>query len=87
MPLFIQSKKILELLLGGSIGDGIENWELKRKLKRFEPEIKKPHSSAKLDDTQVKGHFDDHGHPVLQKYYARLEEFGLEQEPSILMGK
>lgn len=79
-------KRWLERILGGSAGDWLENWEYRRKLRRFAPDMQKPHSSAKLDTTQVKGHFDDHGHPVLQKYYARLRECGLESQPLALTG-
>ena len=60
--------------LDASSGDLI--WEYRRKLRRFEPDMQKPHSSAKLDDSHVKGHFDDHGHPVLQEYEQRLAKFG-----------
>jgi hypothetical protein len=79
-------KQCLELILSGSGGDWLENWEYHRKLRRFAADMEKPHSSAKLDNTQVKGHFDDHGHPVLQKYYARLRECGLESQPLALTG-
>lgn len=79
-------KGLIESILNNKIGDRLENWEYQRKLRRFAADIKKPHSSAKLDNTQVKGHFDDHGHPVLQKYYARLRECGLESQPLALTG-
>jgi hypothetical protein len=36
-----------------------------------------PHSSARLDEQQVKGHFNDHGNPVLRQYYERLQQHGL----------
>lgn len=75
-------KNLIETLLGGKLGDALENWEYRRKLQRFAPEMQKPHSSAKLDDSHVKGHFDDHGHPSLQKYQARLREHGLDQQTS-----
>lgn len=74
-------KNAIERLLGGGIGDWLEKWEYRRKLRRFAPEMQKPHSSAKLDDNHVKGHFNDHGHPVLQRFYQRLEEYGLEMTP------
>jgi hypothetical protein len=70
-------KRSIEFLLGGNLGDWLEHWEYRRKLRRFEPDLKKPHSSARLDDSHVKGHFNDHGHPVLRKYEERLEQFGL----------
>ncbi|HEX2620958.1 MAG TPA: hypothetical protein VHL11_12445 [Phototrophicaceae bacterium] len=70
-------KRGLELLLSGGIGDRLEQWEYKRKLNRFAPKMKTPHSSAQLDPAQVKGHFNDHGHPVLQRYYERLLQYQL----------
>ncbi|PJF40230.1 MAG: hypothetical protein D6737_17630 [Chloroflexi bacterium] len=71
-------KNIAERLLTGPHGDWIEQWERRRKLHRFASNMQTPHSSAQLDETQVKGHFDDHGHPVLSKYYQRLHEYGLD---------
>jgi hypothetical protein len=71
-------KRVIEFLLGGNLGDWLEHWEYRRKLRRFEPDMKKPHSSAKLDDSHVKGHFNDHGHPVLRQFEARLAEYGLD---------
>jgi hypothetical protein len=70
-------KRSLEFFLGGRVGDVLERWEYRRKLKRFQPALQNPYSSARLDETQVKGHFNDNGHPALQKYYERLREFGL----------
>lgn len=74
-------KHALERLLGGRLGDALERWEYRRKLRRFSQEIRAPHSSAQLDERQVKGHFNDHGHPVLHKYYAMLSRYGLEEVP------
>jgi hypothetical protein len=71
-------KSGLEKLLGGGLGDWIEGWEYRRKLQRFSQEMQRPNSSAKLDEGHVKGHFNDHGHPILQKYYERLREYGIE---------
>ncbi|MEO8606716.1 MAG: hypothetical protein ABI690_02455 [Chloroflexota bacterium] len=74
----LMGKRAIEFLLGGNLGDWLEHWEYRRKLRRFEPDMKKPHSSAKLDDSHVKGHFDDHGHPVLRQFEERLTQFGLD---------
>jgi len=80
------SKSAIERLLGGGLGDWLEKWEYRRKLRRFAPEMQKPHSSAQLDDNHVKGHFNDHGHPVLQRFYQRLEEYDLEMTPAAAPG-
>jgi hypothetical protein len=36
-----------------------------------------PDSAARVDDTQVKGHFNDHGGTVLMQYQQRLAAYGL----------
>jgi hypothetical protein len=79
-------KLLLETMLAGPIGDRLEQWEYRRKIRRFASAMRKPNSSAQLDETQVKGHFDDHGHPTLQKYFQRLRECGLEQQTLTVPG-
>ncbi len=74
-------KRSLEMLLGGRLGDALERWEYRRKLRRFAHELNTPNSSAQLDERRVKGHFNDHGHPVLQKYYELLSRHDLEEMP------
>lgn len=71
-------KRSAEFLLGGTIGDKLENWEYQRKLRRFAADLQTPNSAARLDDQQVKGHFRDHGHPVLQQYQERLRQYDLD---------
>jgi hypothetical protein len=78
-------KRGLETILGGGLGDWIERWEYRRKLRRFAHDMQTPNSSAKLDEEHVKGHFNDHGHPILQKYYERLREYGIEGVTSVAM--
>jgi hypothetical protein len=75
----------LEKLLGGRTSDWLENWEHQRKRRRFAAEMKRPYASAKLDAEQVKGHFNDHGHPVLQRYAELLRQHGLHEldEPQV----
>jgi hypothetical protein len=73
-------KRLLEGLLAGRVGDSLERWEHQRKQRRFAQDVKKPHSAAQLDTEHVKGHFDDHGHPVLRRYAERLRELGLEAQ-------
>ncbi len=79
-------KSAMEMILGGSVGNKIEHWEYQRKLQRFAPDMQKPHSSARLDETQIKGHFDDHGHPALQQYFQRLHDYGLDNQPAAMTG-
>ena len=79
-------KRFLEVVCGGAVGNRLEQWEYQRKLKRFATDLQTPHSSAQVDDTQVKGHFNDHGHPALQKYAQRLRDCGLTEEPLAMTG-
>jgi hypothetical protein len=76
----------IERVLGGWLGDTLETWEQRRKLRRFAGQMQTPHSAARLDEQHVKGHFNDHGHVALEMYRARLREYGLEAEPSPMPG-
>lgn len=71
-------KRGIEALLGGRLGDVLEGWEHRRKLRRFSRDMQTPHHAARLDDQQVKGHFHDHGYVVLEQYAERLRDVGLE---------
>ncbi|MBK8026418.1 MAG: hypothetical protein IPK19_34780 [Chloroflexi bacterium] len=70
-------KTLTERALGGAIGDRLEAWEFRRKVHRFSPKMHIPDSAAQLDENQVKGHFNDHGHPVLRRYQELLDQYGL----------
>ncbi len=74
-------KQVGEAVLGGWLGDQLEHWEYRRKLRRFAPAMQTPHSAARLDEQQIKGHFQDHGHPTLVRYHERLRRYGLETGP------
>jgi hypothetical protein len=79
-------KTVLEWLLGGRIGDALETWEYRRKLRRFAPEMETPHHAAALDEQRVKGHFVDHGHRIMREYAARLRQHDLELYPLPIAG-
>lgn len=79
-------KRFAEWLLRGKLGDALESWEYQRKLRRFEADARTPHSAAQLDESRVKGHFNDYGHPVLRQYQQRLREYGLEETPVAASG-
>lgn len=70
-------KAALEALLGGRLGDKLEQWEYRRKLKRFAPVMRTDGSAAQLDSRRVKGHFEDHGQRVLAQFEERLRQYGL----------
>jgi hypothetical protein len=74
-------KRAAEFVLGGRMGDVVENWEYRRKLHRFAKEMQTPNHAAQLDDQRVKGHFNDHGHPVMETYRERLRQYNLDALP------
>lgn len=74
-------KQFTEIVLGGGIGDALERWEYERKSRRFAREIRTPNSAALIDAEHVKGHFNDHGHPIMAKYRERLRQYELEALP------
>lgn len=64
-------KRLAEWVLGGGLGDWLEQWEMRRKIKKFE--VQAVHSvEAKLDAKQVKGHFLDYGQITMQRYQERV---------------
>lgn len=70
---------LLERLLGGRLGEQLEQWEYRRKTRKFSQQSKLPYSSAEIDRQTVKGHFEDHGHPVMVAYRERLAAYGLQE--------
>jgi len=69
-------KRSVEWVLRGRLGDALENWEMRRKQRKFARQITRA-SNAILDRDHVKGHFTDYGMPVLQLYAERLAQFKL----------
>jgi len=70
-------KGLMERCLSGRLGDRFEAWEMRRKLRKFRPQLMKSGGSAVLSKDQVKGHFEDHGKHVRETYDLRLKEFSL----------
>jgi hypothetical protein len=68
-------KRAGEWLFGGRLGDALERWERNRKLRKFASAAGQASSAAELDAERVKGHFDDHGSPILQKFNARVRQY------------
>lgn len=69
-------KGLLEWLLGGRIGNWLEGWEMRRKIRKFQPQFT-PTSEVQLDENQVKGHFISYGQTTLQRFQERLEAYNL----------
>jgi len=76
-PVVRAVKRVMEWALSGELGDRLERWEMRRKIRRFSPMAGQAYNSVVLDRTQVKGHFNDHGTRISRQYEARLEEYGL----------
>jgi hypothetical protein len=70
-------KRLLEWLLSGRLGDRAERWESHRKSHKFALQADQPGTAAEIDADSVKGHFNDHGLPILAKYEDRLRDYGL----------
>jgi hypothetical protein len=68
-------KALVEKMLGGRLGDALEAWERTRKLARFALAAGRPTSAAELDADHVKGHFEDHGQPILRRFEERIQQF------------
>ncbi len=66
-------QRLGEWLLGGALGDALERWEQARKQRKFQPAARGA-AAARLDADHVKGHFDDHGGPILAAYRRRVEQ-------------
>jgi hypothetical protein len=77
-PATHRGQRLMESLLGGRLGDSLEQWERERKIPRLrqiaiERGGKGTNYSAKL----CKGHIDDHATAVQERYVVRLAELGL----------
>jgi len=70
-------QRLCEKLFSGSLGDALEKWERDRKMKKFQLQMHSSNSAALLDETQVKGHFNDYGRRALKEYEARCKSAGL----------
>jgi hypothetical protein len=68
-------KRVLEKLLSGRLGTALENWEMRRKIRKFQPRLGQPDGDALLDRDHVKGHFEDYGGPVMRLYAERVGQF------------
>jgi hypothetical protein len=68
-------RRWLEWPLAGRLGDALEGWERRRKLEKFQAQLRQPGSAAVLDESHVKGHFDDYGGLTLENYERRCAEY------------
>jgi hypothetical protein len=68
-------QRLGERLLSGRFGDALEAWERRRKTRKFARAAQQPGAAAQLDAEHVKGHFDDHGHSILQQFEDRVARY------------
>jgi hypothetical protein len=73
-PIGRSFKRVLEKLLAGRLGTWLENWEMRRKIRKFQPRLGQPDGDALLDRDHVKGHFEDYGGPVMRLYAERAAQ-------------
>jgi hypothetical protein len=73
-PLAHGLKRALEKLLAGRLGTTLENWEMRRKIRKFQGRLNQPGGAALLDRDHVKGHFEDYGGPVMRLYAERAAQ-------------
>lgn len=70
-------KRVVERILLTPFGNWLEKWEYNRKAVRFQSQAEHPTAAAEIDESHVKGHFNDYGHRVLAQYQAKLEELDI----------
>lgn len=68
---------LAEFVLSGAPGDKLEAWERKRKIVRFKQQFAQPSSAAVLDESQVKGHFNDYGRDAMAAFADRCRQHEL----------
>jgi hypothetical protein len=73
-------QRLLEWLLGGRLGDWLEQWERRRKVEKFRAQAQAPTAHAVLDAEHVKGHFVDYGRWTIASYEERLQVFGVARD-------
>lgn len=76
-------KRFGEFILSGFVGNWLEGWEMRRKIRKFERHVSES-SEVELDEQQVKGHFIDYGNLTLQRFHERLAQYELHL-PSVEM--
>lgn len=77
-------KAWLEFGLAGWLGNRIEQWEFERKRRKFTQQIQSERSAALIDSDNAKGHFEDHGHQIVERYRQRLASYGIGEGLSLI---
>lgn len=73
-----RGQRLMESLLGGRLGDSLEQWERERKIPRLRQiAIERGGTGTSYSTKLCKGHIDDHAAAVQERYAAQLAELGL----------
>jgi hypothetical protein len=76
-PATHRGQQLIEALLGGRLGDSLEQWERERKIPRLRQiAIERGGTGTSYSAQLCKGHIDDHAAAVQKRYAARLAELG-----------
>jgi hypothetical protein len=77
-PLTRRGQHMMEILMGGRLGDRLENWERERKIPRLRQIASERGGAGTSYSAKLcKGHIDNHADAVQKRYAARLAELGL----------
>ena len=77
---FSVTRRAMEALLLTATGDWVENWEMRRKVRKFSTQ-ESPASETDFCRDWCKGHFGGYGKKTRQAYHARLQRLGVAEEP------
>jgi len=64
-------RKLMEIFLRSRIGGWLENWEMRRKIRKFQT-YENEHAEAQFATDWCKGHFDAHRQETLDAYRTRV---------------
>ncbi|MCA9941207.1 MAG: hypothetical protein KC418_21350 [Anaerolineales bacterium] len=65
--------RLAEHLLASSLGNALEKWEMRRKIRKFS-QLTTPGSEANFTADWCKGHFQDHSQRIMNAYQQRIRE-------------
>jgi hypothetical protein len=70
-----QLRRVFELPLRSAMGKWLENWEMRRKIRKFQTYTNE-HAEADFSADWCKGHFDAHKQETLEAYQTRVRHDG-----------
>ena len=70
-------KRTAEAILGGAFGTRLDQWEMERKVRKFNQMAQVRGGSVVFTADVCKGHFDRHDSRIMSKFEAELAQYGL----------